>query len=151
MATPTRSRRRDLTEPTKNRSSDWLPAGHYDPEFIKAVEAELDRLSKLPTNWDRYGAPRIDCQIISAVKTFIRALPENLAYRPRVVPMSSGNLQLEWHHGKKVLELEFENPLTIRFLQFDPDADTEEEDSFSVRDVDKAVDLIQWFMSGTCV
>jgi hypothetical protein len=150
MATATQSRRKNLTEPSKKGSSGvWLLAGHYDPEFVTASVAELDRLAQLPANWDSYGAPQIDPPIIAAVKTFIRALPADLAYRPRVVPMSTGNVQLEWHHEKKVLELEFESPQIIRYLQFDPARAVEEEDSFRSSEIDKAVDLIQWFMIGT--
>ena len=44
------------------------------------------RLAALPPNWDRYAAPRIDPAIIAAATKFVRALPENIAYRPRVVP-----------------------------------------------------------------
>lgn len=63
--------------------------------------------------------------------------------------MSTGNLQFEWHHGRKVLELEFETADTIHFLQWDPEQHIEEEDTFRASDIDRAVDLIQWFMSGT--
>lgn len=111
----------------------------------------LDRLSALNNNWDGYGAPPIDPDIIAAARTFLKSLPENLAYRPRVVPMSTGNLQFEWHHQGKILELEFETAKTIHFLQWHPQAGIEEEATFSVSDRDKAIDLIQWFMSGTCV
>jgi hypothetical protein len=121
----------------------------YDPAFKEFIGSELDRLAALAPNWDRYGAPAIDPQIIAAAKVFLRALPENIAYRPRVVPMSPGNLQFEWHHGPKVLELEFESPATIRFLQYDPEAKVEEEDTFRTSEIDRAVDLIQWFMNGT--
>jgi hypothetical protein len=65
--------------------------------------------------------------------------------------MSTGNLQFEWHQGKKVLELEFESADTIRFLQWHPEQNVEEEDTFPASDTDRAVDLIQWFMSGTGV
>ena len=102
-----------------------------------------------PQNWDRYGAPCINPRIIDAARKFIRALPENIVYRPRVVPMSTGNLQFEWHHGHKVLELEFETQDTIHFLQYHPEENVEEEDTFRASEIDRAVDLIQWFMSGT--
>lgn len=152
MATATQSRRRSLTESTKKSASEfWLRAGHYDPDFVSAVEAELDRLARLPRNWDGYGAPAINPSILAAARAFIEALPENLVYRPRVVPMSTGNLQFEWHHGSKMLELEFETPQTIRFLQWHPEADVEQEHTFRSTDIDTATDLIQWFMSGTYV
>lgn len=75
----------------------------------------------------------------------------SIVFVPHLGRMSPGNLQLEWHQGPKVLELEFESPQMIRYLQYDPRAGVEEEDSFWVTDIDRAVDLIQWFMSGTCV
>ena len=122
-----------------------------EADFTAAVCAELDRLSQFPKNWDGYGAPPIDPGIIAAARAFIEALPENLASRPLVVPMSPGNLQLEWHYQGKILELEFETAKTIHFLQWYPKEGVEEEATFPAADIDKAVDLIQWFMSGTCV
>ena len=152
MATVTGNRRKSLTEPTKKGTSEhWLLAGHYDPDFVSAIAAELDRLAQLCENWDGYGAPPIAPNIIATARCFVEALPENLVYRPQVVPMSPGNLQLEWHHGSKILEFEFETPQTIHFLQWDPEKDVEEEATFPATDIERAVDLIQWFMSGTCV
>ena len=100
----------------------------------------------LKPNWDGYGAPVIDCNIIESAKRFVRALPESIAYRPRVVPMSSGSLQLEWHEGSKILEAGFETKDHIHFLQWHPETGTETEDIIPVTDVDWAVGLIQWFM-----
>ena len=145
-------RRKGLTEPSRRGNPEhWLPAGHYDPEFVSAVDAELAQLSQLRSNWDGYGAPPIDQEVIAASRTFIKGLPENFAPRPRVVPMSSGNLQLEWHRGGKILELEFETPRVIRFLQWNEPEGMAEEDEFPVTDIETAVDLIQWFMIGTCL
>jgi hypothetical protein len=152
MATGSIDRRKRLTEPTKRDAREhWAIAGHYDPDFAEVVQAELRQLGQLQTNWDGYGGQPIDPAVIAAACAFVRSLPENLAFRPRVVPMSPGNLQLEWHAGKKILELEFETPGTIHFLQWHPERDVEEEDTFPAKDIDKAVELIQWFMSGVCV
>ena len=128
----------------------WLKVGHYDPEFIDRVHADLEALRHLRPNWDGYGAPIVDPQVIDAAKRFIERLPENLAYRPHVVPTSTGSLQLEWQEGSKSLELEFESPRTIRYLQWQPDREIEKEDSIAVKEIDRAVDLIHWFMSGSC-
>jgi hypothetical protein len=122
---------------------------HYDPGIVSAIESELERLSKLQTNWDHEGASSIDPAIVESARRFVKKLPDSLAYRPRVVPMSPGNLQFEWHHGSKILELEFENPQTIHFLQWWPEQNIEEEDTFPASNIDKAIDLIRWFMSGT--
>jgi len=123
--------------------------GSNDPGFVSAIDGELDRLSQLQNNWDHEGAAPIDKAIIDAARRFVKALPDGLADRPRVVPMSAGNLQFEWHHGSKILELEFEDPQTIHFLKWYPERGIEEEDSFPATNINKAVDLIRWFMSGT--
>jgi hypothetical protein len=125
--------------------------GYYDPEFKDVINGRLDALAKLQPNWDGYDAPAIDPAIIAAARGFVRALPDNVAFRPRVVPMSTGNLQLEWHEKTKILELEFEDSSMIHYLQWHPECGIEEEDTFPVTNVSRALDLIHWFMSGTCV
>lgn len=123
--------------------------GHYDPGFVSAVETALAELTQLPPGWDGYGAPAIEPAVIAAARRFVRSLPENLAYRPQVVPMSPGNLQLEWHHGPKTLELEFEDAHTIHYLQWHPETGMQEEGTIRAAEVDRAVEFIQWFMTGT--
>ncbi len=116
--------------------------------FKESVAAEVEALAALQVNWDSYGAPAIDRNIIAAGVQFVRSLPDDLAYRPRVVPMAPGNLQLEWHEGQKILELEFETPTTIRFLKWSGDEKFSEEDMIRVSDTHRALDLIQWFITG---
>ncbi len=147
MAIQTFDQQRKLTEATE-ASDNWLHVEVYDPDFVRGVQADIESLRALPRDWDGYGAPVIAPTLIEAAKSFVASLPPKLAYRPRVVPGSNGNLQLEWHDGPKSLELEFESPETIRYLRWYPEAGMEEEDSFSVTDIDKAVDLIRWFMTG---
>jgi hypothetical protein len=124
-----------------------IVAGYGDPNFADAINTRLDELSRLQPNWDGYGAPTIDPRILAATRTFVRSLPAPLALHPRIVPLSPGNLQFEWHAGTKILELEFEDPRTIHYLQWNPEHGVEEEDTFPVTDIDRAVDLIQWFLS----
>jgi hypothetical protein len=123
-------------------------AKHSDPNFVDIVDKALSDLAQLPPNWDGYGAPVIDRTVIAAARKFVQSLPETLVCRPKVVPLSAGTLQLEWHNGPKVLELEFEDPHTIHYLQWHPQAQTEEEDIFPASDIAKAVELIQWFSNG---
>ncbi len=131
-------------------ASSRLTIPHHDPGVIGDVQsAALDALRMLAPNWDGYGAPAIDAAVIDAAKSFISRLPESLVSRPRVVPMSNGTLQLEWHDGPKSLELEFESPSSIRYLQWHPEQGVEEEDSFPASRVDTAVGLIRWFLNGT--
>jgi hypothetical protein len=62
--------------------------------------------------------------------------------------MANGTLELEWHDGPKSLELQFESPLSIRYLQWHPHPGIEQEDSFPVTNVERAIDLIRWFTVG---
>jgi hypothetical protein len=137
-----------VTETAKwSDSGCWLMVGNYDPGFVAAIDHDLTKLSNLPPGWDGYGAPVIDSTVIAAARAFARAIPENVRVRPLVVPMSNGTLQFEWHRGPRVLEFEFESPRTIRFLQWDPTCGMEEESAFRADDVERVVDLIQWFIS----
>ncbi len=117
--------------------------------FVNDLEAEFRSLGELSPNWDGYGAPAIDPAVIAAVRSFVARIPHGLAPRPRVVPMSSGMVQLEWHAGARSLELEFEAPDSIRYLRWHPEEGIEDEDSFPAADVEIAVDLIRWFVNGT--
>ena len=150
MTTELLFHKKNSTLPSR-RSEQWLIAGHYDPDFVPSVQGDIEDLNRLEPNWDGYGTPRIDPAVTLAAKSFVASLPENLAYRPRVVPMSNGTLQLEWHHADKSLELEFETPTTIHYLQWHPSAQIEEEGIIQASDTDTAIELIQWFMLGTCV
>jgi hypothetical protein len=146
MPTATASRRDRLTEHAAEEG--WMDLGQYDSTFVSDVESELDGLSRLKKNWDGYGAPPIDRKIIEAARQFVRRLPPITDMRPHVVPMSAGNLQFEWDNGPKSLELEFENPRVIHFLQWNPEGGVEEESTFPATETDRAGDLLRWLISG---
>lgn len=112
-------------------------------EFVAGIGRELDRLAGLQPNWDGYGAPPIAPEIISAARELAAALPPSIAPQPTVVPMSTGNLQFEWHRGGRILEIEIEDPQTIHFLKWQPDDGIKEEDTFNIRDTDRAASLIR--------
>jgi hypothetical protein len=129
-----------------------LTLGNGVLAWAGGVQADIRALGELAPNWDGYGAPAIDPAAIEAAAAFVAKLPGDLAARqPRVVPTANGMLQLEWHAGARSLELEFESPHSIRYLQWNPDEGVEEEDSFPATDVETAVDLIRWFMTGDLV
>lgn len=107
--------------------------------------ARLSELQDLPPGWDGYGAPKLDPAITEAVRSFISSWPESITARPMVVPLSSGNIQLEWHRGPKVLELEFETPETVHYLKWHPEARIEEEHVVAASDREFLLDLIRWF------
>jgi hypothetical protein len=94
-----------------------LSVRHLEPNFVAEIQSALDSLRALAPNWDGYGAPTIDSAVIDAAKAFVAKLPADLVFPPCVVRMANGTLQLEWHRGPKSLELEFESPSSIRYLQ----------------------------------
>ena len=136
-----------LAEGTEVRLT--ISAPPVDPaqgaEMQRAVGATIDRLAALEPNWDSYGAPALDRDIVDTAREFIGRLASYITAQPLVVPMSSGALQFEWHQGQKILELEFEDRATVHYLKWDPAAGIQEEDVFPVGDTAKAISLINWF------
>ena len=112
------------------------------------VNRELDRIAALEKDWDSQGAHAIDSRIIASARDVVSSLPLSSGAIPAVVPMRKGNLQFEWHDGPRTLEIEIESPSTIRYLKVNPEANTEEEGSCPIRDMDTITELIQWFTKG---
>ena len=125
------------------------PYFYYDPGFKSFCLQKLDDLKQLSNGWDYDGAPPIKPDVIQAVREFVNALPEHIATRPMVVPLSSGNVQLEWQHGGAALELEFESPSEVHYLKWHPARQIEEEQTVPTSDRDQLVGLIRWFMKET--
>jgi hypothetical protein len=122
------------------------PHFYYDPGFKDFCQQRLAELGKLQQGWDSESAPPINRDIIGAVRNFVESLPRHVATRPMVVPLSSGSVQLEWHHGRLVLELEFESPNQVHYLKWHPDKQIEEENVIPASNRDELVALIRWFM-----
>jgi hypothetical protein len=120
--------------------------------FDVAVSVELHRVAALEQNWDAQGAYPVTPSIIQAARRLISSLPSGIKNRegatPAVVPLRKGNLQFEWHKGPKTLELEIENPSTIHYLKFHPEAGIEEEDCCDITDTKTLAELIRWFVEG---
>jgi len=109
------------------------------------VLGELDSLRHLPENWNGYGADPIDPKVIDSAEQFIASLPGTTIAAPKVVPMTRGRLQFEWHRGNRSLELEFETPEQVHYLKWDTDAGIEEEDILSLAEIGKVHELLGWF------
>jgi hypothetical protein len=107
----------------------------------------LQQIQALPPNWNGYNASPICHQTIEAARDFILNLPSDIATAPKVVPMTKGRLQFEWHRGNRSLELEFESAHKLHYLKWDSDAGIEDEGVISVHDTDKIHTLLRWFSS----
>jgi hypothetical protein len=135
----------ETTEVAEPLGARWLPVSYFDPLFAEYVEGEIERLRRLEAGWDGYGALPVHADIIQAAKALVRGLSPNIAPRPRVVPLSSGGLQIEWTAGNVALELEFESPFVIRYLKWNPTAGEPEEQTVPVGESDQVEALIRWF------
>jgi hypothetical protein len=135
----------------------WQKTGKYFPHCRPCVLEQVEALAAYPANWDGYGAPPVSRAGIAAVRAFLNGLPDELFIRPykeadclipAVVPMSSGAIQLEWHVGRRILELEFETPTTIHYLKWWPDEGIEDEGTYPAADCRFSSRLIEWVLRG---
>jgi hypothetical protein len=78
-----------------------------NPHDKRFCLARLQEIAQLEADWDREGAQPIATNVICAARQFIEDLPDGETGGPMVVPMHSGGVQLEWHAGGRVLEIEF--------------------------------------------
>jgi hypothetical protein len=111
------------------------------------AHASLREISTLQSDWNGYGAIPVDSEIIAASSEFINECGSEFPDIPRVVPMTRGRLQFEWHRGNRSLEIEFEDPLTIHYLKWDSDLRVEEEDTLEIADQGAIKGLLKWFSS----
>jgi len=118
--------------------NDWAVAGN-----------ELRKLKALKTNWDGYGGQPISKEIMAAATELLKVLNKHTAFRPIVVPMSTGHIQFEWHRGSKVLEFELEDRKTIHYLKWFPTQNTEEESFVPIESESAIRDLLDWFEAET--
>ena len=91
---------------------------------IEPVKRVLGCLA-LKNNWDSYGGKIPSFGIAIAVIDFIDRMPANFSLTPRVVPLSTGGIQLEMSRAGKALEIEFTPDGRIDYLQSEGDVDRE--------------------------
>lgn len=132
------------------------PTARPQPPRFAVATQRLDELTRLAANWDGHGAPTIKSTIIASAKSFlgrvggdarVQSMREEATF-PAVVPLSSGAVQLEFHVGDRILELEFETPDVIRFLKWWPQKGIAVEESYNVTDLPRSLALISWVWYG---
>jgi hypothetical protein len=106
---------------------EWQDYGQPLPSWFDPLMQGFIDLRTLPPNWNSYGAGAIDPKVIHVAMTFINGLlgPTNPA--PRIVPLSSGGLQLEWHRQGVDLEVVFDRDEQAFFCHRSPDNREESE------------------------
>ena len=114
-------------------------------EALITINQQMDRIALLEANWDGHGAVAIDPRLLRTVRSWSLQLPGWALFgSPSVVPLSTGALQLEWHNGTRVLELEFEGPDRIHFLQWDSTVANSSEGSCDFAEAERILHLIEW-------
>ncbi len=110
---------------------------------IEKIIDDLEALRDLQPNWDSYGARQISGEIIDVAIKFVKILPVHIP-PPRVVPMSQGRLQLEWHKKSCSLELEFTTKNDISYLKWNELTEWYSEGNGPMSEKE-ILELIGWF------
>ena len=97
------------------------PQWTWQIEPVKRVLACL----ALRDNWDSYGGKRPSLDTARSVIEFIDRMPANNSFIPRVVPLSTGGIQLEFSRAGKTLEVEFTPDGRVHYLESESDVDRE--------------------------
>ena len=87
---------------------EWQDYGQPLPAWFDPLIQGFVDLLTLPPNWDSYGAGPIDPDLVVEAMNFMNNLLGSSSPVPRVVPLSSGGLQLEWHRKGIDLEVVFD-------------------------------------------
>jgi len=87
---------------------EWQDCGQPLPAWFDALMQGFVDLFTLPHNWDSYGAGPIDPRVVHDAMNLTNSLLGPTSPAPRVVPLSSGGVQLEWHRQGIDLEIVFD-------------------------------------------
>ena len=93
----------------------WKDSGQPLPGWFDAtMQGIVDALS-LPVKWDSYEAKKIERAFASKAFDLLERLLLPSSPAPRVVPLASGGLQLEWHRAGVDIEVIFEPSEPVTF------------------------------------
>ena len=87
---------------------EWKDYGQPLPSWFDPLVQGLVDLRTLSPNWDSYNAMPINPKLVNTALTFMSGLLGPSSPAPRVVPLSSGGLQLEWHRKGVDVEVVFD-------------------------------------------
>lgn len=87
---------------------EWQDYGQPLPSWFDPLVQGLIDLRTLPPNWDSYNAMPVNTKLVDTALTFMSGLLGPSSPAPRVVPLSSGGLQLEWHRNEIDVEVVFD-------------------------------------------
>ena len=87
---------------------EWQDYGQPLPGWFDPLMQGFIDVLTLPCKWDSYEAGTIDPRIVHEAMNFMNTVLAATSPAPRVVPLSSGGVQLEWHRKGMDLEVVFD-------------------------------------------
>jgi len=72
------------------------------------VRGSVRAIAALPADWDSYGAPSIDAEVLAMAERLMLDLVEQNVDLPSLVPTSRGGVALEWHRPSMEFSLELQ-------------------------------------------
>lgn len=116
------------------------PEWTWQVEPIKKILGTL----LLSDNWDSYGGRTPRMEAAAAAIDFISLIGHEDPPRPRVIPLGTGGIQLDWRNGERELEVEFGRDGSIEVLKSEGDTDGESISSFNPADI---TSLFAWLLA----
>ncbi len=93
---------------TLSKGEVMIEGPRQEPRWLYPSLNALQRVSRLPDDWDSYGGrPIADLAVMGALKALFQVLAHQSRElpAPAVVPTSEGGVQLEWHRGEGDIEI----------------------------------------------
>jgi hypothetical protein len=116
------------------------PEWTWQVEPIKKILGTL----LLPENWDSYGGHTPKWEAAETAIQIIASITQADPPRPRVVPLGTGGIQLEWKKGQRELEVGCGLDGSVEALKIDGDAEGEQYPACLPADVAR---LFAWLMA----
>ena len=84
-----------------------------EPMWLRSVSHQIRNLAKLKQGWDHHGGRPIGRDTLFFTWQFLNDTLESNTPTPRIVPLSYGGVQVEWHEKGIDLEVEIEAPFRV--------------------------------------
>ena len=137
----------DIMKEIEHASSRYeVPLDSLSPNQAEAMRT-LGELANLPQNWDGYGSPPPTRAALRLVMDVLLCIDDRSLPSARVVPVSSGGIQLEWRVSPRELQLEISGDGSAQYLQLENGLPLREEEMASLT-MDRARSLAIWLIPG---
>ena len=114
-------------------SNIWKITLSSTPFWFSKVVDSLNLLLGLEENWDSYGARNVSLETAHAAIVLLYSVMGDQTPIPSIVPVPSGNVQLEWHRSG--IDLEVEITPSRRYSIFYQDENETSEDESPIHSV----------------